>query len=668
MQQEKGGDEASKELPQSFDQHVNKSQQAATGNVESFSILGGSKVKAAKSMPMTVFKETGTTEKAVAEKQTSVGAKSSGWSSLEFPSMQSSQDDAWKEDTAEDPFASFALNDSSLTALAKAAARVDTVEPPAMDIPKVPSLPPQQSSPTDDDVGKATGTFKPVVAHEPEPALLLKAVSSTVSADAGGWDDDDDALLGVESDEIVEPVANHDDSAFDVKQSSPMEQSATQDDMGVVDHTSGGVAADDAESSAENENVVAEMWTMTAMQQAVSLNGGDQHDGDVQSPEIPSTDGDILHDKGEAVQESVADSEMPTDDDKNESLDAANYSDTLSVNEIEAQQRGTEPTVEPEVVGDELHVGREDSIAAANDISVVVDAPSLNGGNFHDGTDQSPAQEPEALLDNAASTGEDEASVEKFEEHIVPVEMKTDVDEQDTAEKVAYSSNFEIGHSESEDSGEHDTSTEPKYAETSEVTVESSVLREGEQTAEHAEGEAMLQVITSEQGIPVSSSDAVATTEPSPPSESMTDDSREESAAAGSEEARAAVEVEQPESVAHDETAATPLASSTHPTVPATHVQHQDYQVELQRLRESHQAEVAALTKQHENQLQEALDSFNHDHCESQRREMEQRFMDQMRAKEEQLQELMRENEGYQLKVDALKREVTGTQALLEQR
>jgi hypothetical protein len=47
---------------------------------------------------------------------------------------------------------------------------------------------------------------------------------------------------------------------------------------------------------------------------------------------------------------------------------------------------------------------------------------------------------------------------------------------------------------------------------------------------------------------------------------------------------------------------------------------------------------------------------------------MEQRFMQAVRGKEEELKELMRENEGYQLKIDALKREVAGTQAKLKER
>jgi hypothetical protein len=87
-----------------------------------------------------------------------------------------------------------------------------------------------------------------------------------------------------------------------------------------------------------------------------------------------------------------------------------------------------------------------------------------------------------------------------------------------------------------------------------------------------------------------------------------------------------------------------------------------------QQLRNAHKAEIAKLKEQYENQMQEALDSFNHDACKAERREMEQRFLTQFRGKEEQVQELMRENEGCKLRIDALKREVEGTQALLEQR
>jgi hypothetical protein len=93
-----------------------------------------------------------------------------------------------------------------------------------------------------------------------------------------------------------------------------------------------------------------------------------------------------------------------------------------------------------------------------------------------------------------------------------------------------------------------------------------------------------------------------------------------------------------------------------------------EYEQHVRQLRNAHKAEIAKLKEQYENQMQEALKSFNHDHCEAERREMEQRFLTQFRGKEEHVQELMRENEGCKLRIDALKREVKGTQALLEQR
>jgi hypothetical protein len=97
-------------------------------------------------------------------------------------------------------------------------------------------------------------------------------------------------------------------------------------------------------------------------------------------------------------------------------------------------------------------------------------------------------------------------------------------------------------------------------------------------------------------------------------------------------------------------------------------VQQQEYALELQRLEDAHHAEITSLEQRHENQLREVLASFTHDHCEAERQEMEQRFMQAVRGKEEELQELMRENEGYQLKIDALKRELAGTQSMLQQR
>jgi hypothetical protein len=97
-------------------------------------------------------------------------------------------------------------------------------------------------------------------------------------------------------------------------------------------------------------------------------------------------------------------------------------------------------------------------------------------------------------------------------------------------------------------------------------------------------------------------------------------------------------------------------------------VQQEEFALELQRLKDAHQAEVSSLEQRHANQLQEALASFNHDQCQTERQEMEQRFMGVIRGHEGQLQELMSENEGYQLKIGVLKKEVAGKHALLEQR
>jgi hypothetical protein len=109
-------------------------------------------------------------------------------------------------------------------------------------------------------------------------------------------------------------------------------------------------------------------------------------------------------------------------------------------------------------------------------------------------------------------------------------------------------------------------------------------------------------------------------------------------------------------------------ASQTQQQHPQLLSREYEQQVQQRQLRNAHKAEIAKLKEQYENQMQEALDSFNHDACKAERREMEQRFLNQFRGKEEQVQELMRENEGCKLRIDALKREVEGTQALLEQR
>ena len=84
---------------------------------------------------------------------------------------------------------------------------------------------------------------------------------------------------------------------------------------------------------------------------------------------------------------------------------------------------------------------------------------------------------------------------------------------------------------------------------------------------------------------------------------------------------------------------------------------------QLARLEEHHQAELSSLQAAHTRELAETKEM-----AEQLRIELQQRTEAQILAKEEQLQEVCRRNEGYRLKLDMLKREVTGTQELLQEK
>jgi DNA repair exonuclease SbcCD ATPase subunit len=89
---------------------------------------------------------------------------------------------------------------------------------------------------------------------------------------------------------------------------------------------------------------------------------------------------------------------------------------------------------------------------------------------------------------------------------------------------------------------------------------------------------------------------------------------------------------------------------------------------QMHRLEENHHNEILDLQRQHEQQLEDLRNSITHDQCEAQRTELERNFLNRLKEKDEQLQEIMRINEGMELKLDVLKREVTGTKKLLEER
>jgi DNA repair exonuclease SbcCD ATPase subunit len=92
------------------------------------------------------------------------------------------------------------------------------------------------------------------------------------------------------------------------------------------------------------------------------------------------------------------------------------------------------------------------------------------------------------------------------------------------------------------------------------------------------------------------------------------------------------------------------------------------YTAQMQRMQDYHDSELQELKQQHEDQLQKTLASFNHEKCAAERDGLSERFMGKLRQKEEQLQEMMRINEGMKLKVDGLKRELDGTKEVLKEK
>lgn len=89
---------------------------------------------------------------------------------------------------------------------------------------------------------------------------------------------------------------------------------------------------------------------------------------------------------------------------------------------------------------------------------------------------------------------------------------------------------------------------------------------------------------------------------------------------------------------------------------------------QLERLEENYQAEREETLKRHTAEVEELKNSFNHDACVLERKLLEEKMQADLSERDEQLNKLVRINEGYKLKLDALKREVAGTQQLLEAR
>lgn len=94
----------------------------------------------------------------------------------------------------------------------------------------------------------------------------------------------------------------------------------------------------------------------------------------------------------------------------------------------------------------------------------------------------------------------------------------------------------------------------------------------------------------------------------------------------------------------------------------------ENFSHQMQRVEENYQDERKLMEQEHARQIEEIRASLNHEACEAARRELEVRLLAQVEEKEEQIHEIYRVNEGYRLKLDVLKREVQGTQQLLEAR
>jgi hypothetical protein len=108
-----------------------------------------------------------------------------------------------------------------------------------------------------------------------------------------------------------------------------------------------------------------------------------------------------------------------------------------------------------------------------------------------------------------------------------------------------------------------------------------------------------------------------------------------------------------------------PVAETTSSSVPD---QLENFSRQMQRVEANYQEERKSMEQEHARQIEEIQASLNHDACEAARQDLEKHLLAQMEEKDEQLHEIGRSNEGYRLKLDVLKREVEGTQQLLEAR
>jgi hypothetical protein len=117
-----------------------------------------------------------------------------------------------------------------------------------------------------------------------------------------------------------------------------------------------------------------------------------------------------------------------------------------------------------------------------------------------------------------------------------------------------------------------------------------------------------------------------------------------------------------------EESAASAKSPATETAPSNTPDQLENFSRQMQRVEANYQEERKSMEQEHARQIEEIQESFNHDACEASRKDLEKRLLAQMEEKDEQLHDIGRSNEGYRLKLDVLKREVEGTQQLLEAR
>ena len=93
---------------------------------------------------------------------------------------------------------------------------------------------------------------------------------------------------------------------------------------------------------------------------------------------------------------------------------------------------------------------------------------------------------------------------------------------------------------------------------------------------------------------------------------------------------------------------------------------YEKFSQQIQRIEENYQLERKETEQRYMQQLQHHQQLYQQ--CEKEKKETEERFSNEIRQKDDQLQEMYRRNEGYRLKLDVLKREVSGTQELVHGR